>query len=161
VLNTVLPSGYTAVLVGSVTSFNELESFETLEQGQEEGSRILAQLTFEQRAPDLDYLVGQLNQKCLEASVTPWPERRDIAVADPVEPVIYLCWRKGFVWWGWILALLGSVVLPPLIMAGLWLILPDSVKQMIEAVVNLSIMGIVLFVMSKMTAGMETAGAEK
>jgi len=161
VLNTILPSGYTTVLVGSVTSFNELEAFETLEQGQDEGSRMLAQLTFEQRSPDFDYLVGQLNQKCLEASVTPWPERRDIVVADPVEPIIYLCWWKGFVWWGWILALLGSVVLPPLIMAGLWLILPDSVKQMIEAVVNLSIMGIVMFVMSKMTAGMAATGEER
>jgi hypothetical protein len=160
VLNAVLPSGYTAVLVGSVTSFEELSAFETLEQGQDERSRMLAQLTFEQRSPDFDYLVGQLNQKCIEAGVTPWPERRDIAVADPMEPVIYLCWQKGFVWWGWILALLGSVVLPPLIMAGLWLILPDSVKQMVEAIVNISILGIVVFVMSKMTSGLAT-GEEK
>jgi hypothetical protein len=156
VLNAVLPSGYTAVLVGSVTSFEELSAFETLEQGQDEYSRMLAQLTFEQRSPDFDYLVGQLNQKCIEAGVTPWPERRDIAIGDPVEPVIYLCWQKGFVWWGWILALLGSVVLPPLIMAGLWLILPDSVKQMVEAIVNISILGIVVFLMSKMTSDLSS-----
>ena len=157
----ILPSDYKAVLVGSVTGFNELETFEPLEQGQEEGSRMLAQLAFEYRPPDFNYLAAQLNQKCLETGVSPWPERQDFVFADPAQPVIYICWQKGFVWWGWILALLGSLVLPPLIMAGLWLILPESVRQMIEAIVNLSIVGIVMFVMSKMTAGVTAAGEEK
>jgi hypothetical protein len=161
VLSAILPSGYRAVLVASVTSFKELGVFETLEQSQEEGSRMLAQLAFEHRPPDFDYLAVKLNQKCLETGVSPWPERQDIAFADPSEPVIYVCWQKGFVWWVWILALLGSVILPPLIMAGLWLILPESVKQMIEGIVNLSIVGIVMFVMSKMTSGVTATGEEK
>jgi hypothetical protein len=161
VLNAILLPGCRAVFVGSVTSFKELGVFEPLEQGQAEGSRMLAQLAFEHRPPDFHYLAAQLNQKCLETGVSPWPERQDIALADPAEPVIYLYWQKGFVWWGWILALLGSIILPPLIMAGLWLILPESVKQMIEGIVNLSIVGIVMFVMSKMTSGVTAAGEEK
>jgi hypothetical protein len=161
VLNTILPPGCRAVLVGSASSLKELEVFAPLEQGQEEDSRMLAQLTFEHRPPEFDYLAAELNQKCLETGVSLWPERQDIAFADPSQPVIYVCWQKGLVWWGWILALLGSLILPPLIMAGLWLILPESVRQMLEAVINLSIMGIVMFVMMKMTAGVTATGEEK
>jgi hypothetical protein len=161
VLNTILPPGCRAVLVGSATSFNDLAVFETLEQGQEEESRMLAQLIFEHRPAEFDYMAAELNQKCLETGVSLWPERQNIAFADPSQPVIYVCWQKGLIWWGWILALLGSLILPPLIMAGLWLILPESVRQMLEAVINLSIMGIVMFIMMKMTAGVTAAGEEK
>ena len=160
-LDAILPPGCKYVLVGSATSFNDLAVFETLEQGQEEESRMLAQLTFEHRPAEFDYMAAELNQKCLETGVSRWPERQDIAFADPAQPVIYICWQKGLIWWGWILALLGSLILPPLIMAGLWLILPESVRQMLEAVINLSIIGIVMFVMSKMTTGITAAGEEK
>ena len=160
-LNTILPPGCKAVLIGSASSLKELEVFEPLEQGQEENSRMLAQLTFEHRPPEFDYLAAELNQKCLETGVSLWPERQDIAFADPSQPVIYVCWQKGLVWWGWILALLGSLILPPLIMAGLWLILPESTRQMLEAVINISIIGVVIFVMSKMTTGITAAGEEK
>ena len=160
-LDTILPPRCSAVLVGSFTSLEELEGFEPLEQGQEEDSRMLAQLTFEHRPPEFDYLAAELNQKCLETGVSLWPERQDIAFADPSQPVIYVCWQKGMVWWGWILALLGSLILPPLIMAGLWLILPESTRQMLEAVINLSILGVLMFVMVKMTAGATDPGEEK
>ena len=160
-LDTILPPRCSAVLVGSATSLEELEGFEPLEQGQEEDSRMLAQLTFEHRPPEFDYLAAELNQKCLETGVSLWPERQDIAFADPSQPVIYVCWQKGMVWWGWILALLGSLILPPLIMAGLWLILPESTRQMLEAVINLSILGVLMFVMVKMTAGATDPGEEK
>jgi hypothetical protein len=161
VLDATLPPGYKAVLIGSVTGFDRLGVFEPLEQGQAEGSRMLARLIFEHRPPEFDYLAVELSQMCLETGVSPWPEHQNVAFADPAQPVLYVCWQKGLVWWGWILALLGSLVLPPLIMAGLWLILPESVKEMIEAVVNLSVMGIVMFVMSKMVVGVTAAGEAK
>ena len=157
----ILPSGYRAVLVGSATGFKKLETFEPLEQGQDEGSRMLAQLAFEHRPPDFDYLAAQLNQKCLETGVSPWPERQDFVFADPAQPVLYVCWQKGFVWWGWILVLLGSLVLPPLVMAGLWLILPESLKEMIEGITYLGIMGAAMLLISKVTAGMAATGEEK
>ena len=154
----ILPSGYKVVSIGSVTSFDELGAFQPMEDGQEEGSRMLAELVFQQRPADFDYLAVELNHRCLETSVTPWPEQQNIAFADPTQPIIYICWQKGMVWWGWILGLVGSLVLPVLIMAGLWLILPESLKEMIEAVTYIGIMGVVMYLMSSMTRGMATSG---
>jgi len=160
-LDTVLPPGYKAISIGSVTSFDELGAFQPMEEGQEEGSRMLAQLVFQHRLPDFDYLAAELNQRCLETGVTPWPERRDFVFVDPAQPVLYICWQKGFVWWVWILGLLASLVLPPLIMAGLWLILPESVKEMIEAVTYLGIMGVAMYLVSNITGGMATSEEAK
>jgi len=158
VFDAVLPPGYKAVSVGSVTGFDELGAFQPMEEGQEEGSRMLAQLVFEHRPADFDYLANELNRRCLETGISLWPERRDFAFADTAQPVLYICWQKGMVWWGWILGLLASLVLPPLVMAGLWLILPESVKEMIEAVTYIGIMGVAMYLISKMTRGMATSG---
>lgn len=145
----VLPPGYRAVPVSQVTGFDQLSTFSALEENQPEGSRMLCALTFwEKPSPEV---VAVINQKCWEQGVSPWPELQDIAFADPYEPVVYICWQKGAAWWGWILVLLASIVLPPLIMAGLWLILPESLRQMVEAVMYVGIVGIVMLVMSKMT----------
>ena len=160
-LDAILPSGYKAVLIGSAASFDEFGVFEPLEQGQAEGSRMLAQLTFQHRPAGFDHVAAQLDKMCLETGVSPWPEYQSIAFADPAQPVLYVCWQKGLVWWGWILALLASLVLPPLIMAGLWLILPESVKEMIEAVTYLGIVGAAMFLISKMTAGVTASGEAK
>jgi hypothetical protein len=161
VFDAILPSGYKAVSIGSVTSFDDLGTFQPMEEGQEEGSRMLAELTFQHRPADFDYLAAALNQRCLETGVTSWPEHQNIAFADPAQPVIYICWQKGFVWWVWILGLLGSLILPPLIMAGLWLILPESLKDMIEAVTYIGILGVAMYLMSGMTRGMATSEEAK
>jgi uncharacterized membrane protein YccF (DUF307 family) len=52
-------------------------------------------------------------------------------------------------------------VLPPLIMAGLWLILPESVKEMVEAVTYIGIMGVAMYLISNMTGGMATSREAK
>jgi hypothetical protein len=46
-------------------------------------------------------------------------------------------------------------------MAGLWLILPESLKEMIEGITYLGIMGAAMFLISKVTAGMAETGEEK
>ncbi len=159
--DTVLPPGYKSISIGSVTGFSQLGAFQPMEEGQEEGSRMLAQLTFEHRPSDFDYLAAELNQRCLETGVSTWPEQQNIAFADPTQPVLYICWQKGMVWWGWIIGLLASLVLPPLIMAGLWLILPESVKEMVEAVTYIGIMGVAMYLISNMTGGMATSREAK
>lgn len=154
----ILLPGYHAVPIGQVANSGQLSIFESLEQGQAEESRMLAKLVFRYRSSNFEQLATEINQACVATGIASWPEHRNIAFADPAQPVIYICWQKGMVWWGWILVLIGSVILPPLIMAGLWLILPDSVKQMLESITYIGIMGAMMYIMSKMTTGIASSG---
>lgn len=151
----VIPTGYRAVPVSQVSGPGELVALAALEEAQPEGSRLLCTLAFGER-PSAE-AVADLNQRCKEQGVTPWPESQDIVLADPVEPVLYVCWQKGQAWWVWILIILASTVLPPLIGAGLWNILPDSLKQMLEAVMGLLVMGGLMLMMSSMAKGITAA----
>lgn len=143
-----VPHGYQASLLSQVNNLNDLSTFAVLEESQPEGSRLLCALTFASR-PDAG-VVALFNQRCREEGVTPWPEWEDIAFLDSESPTLYLCWQKGFAWWGWILMLLATVALPPLLMAGLWLILPEPIRELISTVINLMVLGLVMFVMMKM-----------
>ena len=58
-------------------------------------------------------------------------------------------------WWGWILALLASFVLPPLLMSAIWAILPEEVQQMLEMLMWLGIMVVMMFAFSAITKAMK------
>lgn len=151
----VLPEGYRAVQVGLASDFVGLNSFSFLEESQAEGSRMLCVLTFANQ-PSLD-VVSVINERCKRQGVTPWPEYQDIAFLDPAEPVLYISWQKGQAWWVWIVGLLASLILPPLITAVLYLILPESIKELINAVMYLGIISVVMLVMSKMVKSVTEA----
>ena len=73
-----------------------------------------------------------------------------IVFADADQTVVYLNWQKGFAWLPVIIGLLAVTVLPPLLLAGLWLILPQEVKSLIYGMINLGMMALVMFLLMKM-----------
>jgi len=138
-----LSSGYRAVLLGSASSLEELGDFVTLEEGTDEGALILTRLDFS-NYPSPEAL-SQLNESCLEQGMPPWPGSDYIVYADPLEPAVYLAWQKGLAWMPIILGLLATLILPPLLTAGIWWILPESVTSLIETIVTLGMMVLPMF----------------
>ena len=142
-----LPSGYRAVLLGSASSLEELGAFVPLEEGADEGALILMRLDLAEYPSS--QALSQLNESCLQQGMPPWPGSDYIVYADAVEPAVYLAWQKGLAWMPIIVGLLGTLILPPLLMAGIWWILPESVTSLIESMVTLGMMVIPMFLMMK------------
>ena len=110
-------------------------------------------------APESEAL-AQLEQACRDAGVEPWPGSGYYVFADAAQPVVYLVWQKGLAWLPIIIGLIATVVLPPLLTAGVWLILPDSVKSLISTMINLGMMVLVMFLVMKMVPSL-TSGKER
>lgn len=139
----VLPSGYKAVFLGLANSVEELGAFVTFEEGTDEGALILMRLDFtDYPSPEA---LSQLNESCLEQGMPPWPGSDYIVYADAAEPAVYLAWQKGLAWMPVILGLLTTLILPPLLIAGIWWILPESVTSLIESVATLGMMLLPMF----------------
>lgn len=138
-----LASGYRAVFLGLANSAEELGIFVPLEEGTDEGALILMRLDFSNYP--LPEALSQLNGSCLDRGMPPWPGNSCIAYADTAEPVVYLAWQKGLAWMPVILGLLATLILPPLLIAGIWWILPESVTSLIESVATLGMMLLPMF----------------
>ena len=100
-------------------------------------------------APEAETL-SNLEQVCREAGVEPWPGSQYYVYADTATSAVYLVWQKGFAWLPIIIGLVATTVLPPLLTAGIWLILPDSLKSLISNLVNMGMIMLVLFLVMKM-----------
>ena len=61
-----------------------------------------------------------------------------------------MVWQKGFAWLPIIIGMLAITVLPPLLTAGLWLILPDSLKNQISSLINMVMMMLMMWLVMKM-----------
>ena len=142
------PRGYRAVFLGSAASIDALGTFSPLEEGQAEGALMLMRLDFGEY-PSLEVL-SQLNAACLEKDVPPWPAYDYIVFADTTKPTVYIAWQKGIVWIPIIIGLLATLVLPPLLIAGIWLILPEAVKTLLQGMFMLGMMALVMFLVVKM-----------
>jgi len=143
----VFPSGCRALLLGSAGNLEEMGVFIPLEESTAEGALILMRLDFtEYPSPDA---LSQLNGSCLELGMPPWIGN-DIVSADPVEPAVYLTWQKGLAWIPVILGLLATLILPPLLTAGIWWILPDSVTSLIESVIMMGMMLLPMFLIMRL-----------
>jgi len=140
-----VPPGYTAVPIGEAADLEGLSTFAPLEESAAEGALVLMRLDFAE-APTGDSLSG-LEQVCREAGVELWPGHEYVVFADITRPAVYLAWQKGFAWLPVILGLIATVVLPPLLTAGIWLVLPDAIKSLISAMVNLGMMVLVMWLM--------------
>jgi len=147
-----LPRGYRAVFLGSATSIDALSTFAPLEEGQAEGSLMVMRLDFA-GYPSLKVL-SQLNAASLEEGVPPWPGCGYIVFAAQLQPTVYIAWQKGIAWIPIIIGLVATLLLPPLLMAGIWLILPEAVKGMINAIFMLGIMVLGMFVMVKIMSAL-------
>jgi hypothetical protein len=137
-----VPPGYGAVLIGQAAAFAPLE------QDSAEGALFLVRLDFSEfpSAQALD----QLEQAFFDAGVELWPGYNHVVYADVDQPGVYLAWQKGLAWIPIIVGLLVTVVLPPLLGGLIWKLLPQSMKDLISGIVNMGVMVLVMFLMTKM-----------
>jgi len=143
-----VPPGYRAVLLGQAQEIKDLGTFAPLEESSAEGALVLVRLDFYE--PLSEETLGNLEQACREVGVEPWPGSEYYVYADMDSPAVYLVWQKGMAWLPIILGLLATMVLPSLLTAGIWLILPDSLKSLISSLVNMGMMLLVMFLIMKM-----------
>jgi hypothetical protein len=143
-----VPPGYRAVLLGQAQNIEDLGTFAPLEESSAEGALVLIRLDFDE--PPSEETLGNLEQACREAGVEPWPGSQYYVYTDTNSPAVYLVWQKGMAWLPIILGLLATMVLPPLLTAGIWLVLPDSLKSLISSLINMGMMLLVMFLIMKM-----------
>ncbi len=141
-----VPPGYRAVLLGSAGRLEDLGTFTPLEEGAAEGALVLMRLDFA-GFPSPETL-AQLNQACLDKGIPAWPGYDYIVYADTASPSVYLAWQKGFAWMPVIIGILVVTVLPALLGGVIWLLLPQSVKDMITSIINLGVMMLVMWLMT-------------
>jgi hypothetical protein len=143
-----IPPGYRAVLLGHAQDIASLGTFTPLEESAAEGALVLMRLDFTERLTE--EILDDLEQACRDTGVEPWPGSEYYVYAD-IEPTsVYLVWQKGIAWLPVIIGLLATLILPPLLTAGIWLILPDEIKSLINNLIGMGVMLLVLFLMMKM-----------
>ena len=143
-----IPPGYRAVLLGQAQDIASLGTFAPLEESAAEGALVLIRLDFTERLTE--ETLGDLEQACRDADVEPWPGSEYYVYADIDSTSVYLVWQKGIAWLPVIIGFLAMLILPPLITAGIWLILPDSIKSLINNLIGMGMMLLVLFLVMKM-----------
>ncbi len=139
------PPGYQAVLVGSVGSIEELGAFAPMEEGSAEGTLMLMRLDLAEFLSE--EMLAKIEQACFEAGVERWPGYGQIVYADITTPSVYLAWQKGIAWIPIIIGILATTLLPPLLGGLVWLILPDSLKQLINGLIQMGMMMLVMWLM--------------
>jgi len=143
-----IPPGYRAVLLGHAQAIEDLGTFAPLEEGAAEGALVLMKLDFAE--PPSEEILNGLEQVIRDAGVEPWPGSEFYVYEDADSGSVYLVWQKGLAWLPIIIGILATVVLPPLLTAGIWLILPDSFKSFISGLINLGVMMLMMWLVMKM-----------
>ena len=143
-----VPPGYRAVLIGQAQAVEDLGTFAPLEEGAAEGALVLMKLDFIE--PPSEEALGNLEQAFRDTGVEPWPGSEYYVYADTTTGSVYLVWQKGMAWLPIIIGLVATMVLPPLLTAGVWLILPDSIKSLISSLINLGMMMLMMWLMMSM-----------
>ncbi len=151
-----VPPGYRAVLLGQAQDIEDLGTFTPLEEGAVEGALVLMRLDFLE--PLSEETLVNLEQACRDTGIEPWPGSEYYVYADTDSLAVYLVWQKGLAWLPVIIGLLATMIMPPLLTAGIWLILPDSLKSLISSLINMGMMMLVMFLVMKM---MPTLSPEK
>jgi hypothetical protein len=154
-----VPPGYRAVLIGQAQNIEDLGTFSPLEESAEEGALVLVRLDF--AAPVSEEVLGAIEQACRDAGVEPWAGSEYYVYAETVTNTVYLVWQKGFAWLPVIIGLLATVVLPPLLTAGIWLILPDSIKSLISSLVNMGMMLLMMWLVMSLVKPLMAPAKEK
>jgi len=139
------PPGYQAVLIGSVGSIEALGAFAPMEESSAEGTLMLMRLDFAEFLSE--ETLAQIEQTCFEAGVERWPGYGQIIFADVTTPSVYLAWKKGIAWMPIIIGILATTLLPMLLGGLVWLILPDSLKQLITGLIQMGMMMLVMWLM--------------
>ncbi|MBI2849775.1 MAG: hypothetical protein HYX80_01875 [Chloroflexi bacterium] len=142
-----VPPGYQAVPVGQAERIEDLGAFGPLEESSSEGALFLMRLDFEE-IPSGEAL-AQLEQALKAENVEPWPGYPFFVYANESSPTVYLAWQKGFAWLPVIIGILVITTLPPILAAGIWLILPESLKSLISGLVNIGGMVLMISLLTK------------
>ena len=143
-----IPPGYRAVLLGQAQDIASRGTFTPLEESAAEGALVLMRLDFAEQPSE--EALGNLEQACVDAGVEAWPGSEYYVYSDTDSTSVYLVWQKGIAWLPVIIGLLATLILPPLLTAGIWLILPDSIKSLINNLIGMGMMLLVLFLVMKM-----------
>ncbi len=140
-----VPPGCRAVLLGQAQTIEELGTFVPLEESTDEGALILLRLDF--ATFPFGEALAQLNDACLNKGSPPWPGNSYIVYGDTTQPTVYLAWQKGFAWTPIIIGLLVTTVLPALLGALSWWILPQGVKDLITNIMDMGMMVLMIWIM--------------
>jgi hypothetical protein len=136
-----------------------LGTFTPLEEGAAEGALILMRLDFaEFPSPEA---LAQLNQACLDNGIPAWPGYDYIVYADTARPSVYLAWQKGLAWIPIIIGILVFTLLPPLLGAIVWWLIPDEVKQLITSLISMGMMMLVMWLMTSVMKPLTAPAKEK
>jgi uncharacterized membrane protein len=124
-----MPIGYTTYYAGS---FEDLAAGKAQIAAQEEsapeGTLALLELTLLE--PAIPETLVELNSQLLSAGVPPWAGYSSVVFPDTVAPnKVYIAWTKGF---AWTLIIIGIIflILPVILGAILWFLIPQPVKDM-------------------------------
>jgi len=145
-----IPVGYRAYLLGTISALEELETISPLEESGPEGALMLTRLDFVE-APQVESL-AQIEQELINASVPTWPSQVSHVRAEGT--TLYISWAKGFSWMPVIIGILITVVLPLLLGGVIWMLLPETVKEMISMMI---MVGVVVLMMRFMSGATEEA----
>ncbi len=156
---TMAPEGSRALLVGFATNILDLGTFAPLEESADEGAFFLMRVDL--AGVPSEEALGQLEQGLSEAGVEMWPGYDHYVYAVTGEPTVYIAWQKGLAWIPIIIGILATTVLPPLLMAGIWLILPQEVKNLITGLINMGMMVLVMFIMTSVMKPLTASTKEK
>ena len=154
-----IPPGYEAVLLGSVVTLEDLGTFAPLEESSAEGALVLMRLDFAE-FPSTEALT-QISKALVDKGIPPWPGYGYVVNTDTDSPSVYLAWQKGFAWLPIIIGTLVVTVLPVLLGGAIWLLLPQSVKDMITNIINLGMMMLVMWLMTSMMKPLMAPAKEK
>ena len=158
-MNSLIPPGARVVLIGSAATLNGLDTFTPLEEGTAEGSLMLMRLDFAD-FPTADAM-GKLEKALEDAGVPAWPGYGYIVYADAGTPSAYLAWQKGIAWVPIIGGILAITILPALMGAFMWWILPQSLKDLLSSITNLGMMAVVMYLMSQVMKPLTATAAPR
>jgi hypothetical protein len=140
-----MPVDYQAVLLGSGTTLDDMQNYRPQEESTPEGSLIMLELSFGS-AISAD-TVNAINEQCTGVGVLPWPGNTQIAFASADGMSLSLMWVKGFAFLPAILGLLALTILPVLLGVFLWWLIPEEVKQMINAMIMMMVMVVMMMML--------------
>jgi len=139
-----IPAGYRAYLLGTAGTLEELLGIGPLEESVPEGALMLMRLDFIE-APQAS-IIYQIEQELVSAGVPTWPGQARHVQDEGTS--VYISWVKGIAWMPVIVGILLMVVLPTLLGGVIWLLLPESVKEMINVMVMLGVLVLMMKFMS-------------
>lgn len=147
----IIPGGYTAQIIASGTTIEELTSIVTpLESSIQDGTLMIVEMQYSDY-PTAEQ-ISDLNQFLLGAGITPWAGKPLVYVDGESPTVCVACVKTsgfmGFIGGGF-LALIGIILIGGIV----YMLLPESVKSVIEMMITLSIVVIMMKIMTPMMKG--------